>query len=47
MEKEFNTATFIYKLIPDGFLQDGKIKEDLKFYITNPTFKIQNSKLLC
>jgi len=46
MEKEFNTTTFIYKLIPDEFLQDGKIKEDLKFYISNPEFKIQNSKFL-
>ena len=46
MEKEFNTTTFTYKLIPDEFLQDGKIKEDLKFNFTNPKFKIQNSKFL-
>jgi len=46
MEKEFNTTTLSFKLIPDEFLQDGKIKEDLKFNFTNPKFKIQNSKFL-
>ena len=35
------------KLIDDSFLdENGKIKSDLKFNINNPTFKIQNSKLL-
>jgi len=46
MKKEFNTATLSFKLIPEEFLQAEKIKEDLKFNITNPTFKIQNSKFL-
>jgi len=36
-----------YKLLDDDFLdKEGKIKEELKFNITNPTFKIQNSKFL-
>jgi len=34
------------KLIDDSFLdENGKIKDDSKFNINNPTFKIQNSKL--
>jgi len=35
------------KLIDDSFLNEtGKIKDNLKFNITNPTFKIHNSKFL-
>jgi hypothetical protein len=35
------------KLIDDSFLdENGRIKNDLKFNINNPTFKIQNSKFL-
>jgi len=34
------------KLIDDSFLdENGKVKDDLKFNINNPTFKIHNSKL--
>jgi len=36
-----------YKLLGDNFLdKNSKIKDNLKFYITNPKFKIQNSKFL-
>ncbi len=35
------------KLVDDSFLdENGKVKDDLKFNINNPTFKIQNSKFL-
>jgi len=35
------------KLIDDSFLdENGKMKDDLKFSINNPTFKIHNSKFL-
>jgi len=47
MKKEFNTTTFIYKLIPDEFLQDDKINKNLSFNTHNPAFKIQNSKFRC
>jgi len=47
MKKEFNTTTFIYKLIPEEYLQDDKINKNLSFNTHNPTSKIQNSKLLC
>ena len=34
------------KLVDYSFLdENGKIKDNLKFNINNPTFKIQNSKL--
>ena len=34
------------KLVDDSFLdENSKIKDNLKFSINNPTFKIQNSKL--
>ncbi len=37
----------VVKLIDDSFLdENGRIKNDLKFNINNPTFKIQNSKFL-
>jgi len=37
-----------YKLVDDKFLdKNGKIKEEYKFKINNPAFKIQNSKFRC
>ena len=36
-----------YKLLDDNFLDaNGRIKEELKFKINNPTLKIQNSKFI-
>ncbi len=40
-------SSLAVKLIDDSFLdENGRIKNDLKFNINNPTFKIQNSKFL-
>ena len=45
--EELKTKIFNYKFLNDDFLDsDGKIREELKFKINNPAFKIQNSKLL-
>jgi glycosyltransferase involved in cell wall biosynthesis len=45
--KMANITSLVVKLIDDSFLdENGKIKNDLKFNINNPTFKIQNSKFL-
>ena len=45
--EELKTKIFNYKFLNDDFLDsDGKIREELKFKINNPAFKIQNSKLI-
>jgi len=43
-----STTRLCYKLVDDKFLdKNGKIKEEYKFKINNPAFKIQNSKFRC
>ncbi len=45
--KMANITSLVVKLIDDSFLdENGRIKNNLKFNINNPTFKIQNSKFL-
>ncbi len=47
LNENYSTTKLCYKLIDNKFLdKNGKIREDLKFKINNPAFKIQNSKLL-
>ena len=47
LNQNYSTTKLCYKLLDDNFLdKNSKIKDDLKFNISNPTFKIQNSKLL-
>jgi len=42
-----NNLDLTIKLIDDSFLdENGKVKDDLKFNINNPTLKIHNSKFL-
>jgi hypothetical protein len=43
----FNTLKLLYKLIDDTLLDEtGKIKEEIKYHINIPAFKIQNSKFI-
>jgi len=43
----FNTLKLLYELIDDTLLDEtGKIKEEIKYYINIPAFKIQNSKFI-
>ena len=52
LQEQFNSLEMcnkelVYKLLVDIYLdEDGSIKKELKFNITNTTIKIQNSKLL-
>ncbi len=47
MNKSYSTKRFFYKLLDDKYLDEtGKIKEEYKFTINNPTFHIQNSKFI-
>jgi glycosyltransferase involved in cell wall biosynthesis len=47
MDKNYSTTKLCYKLLDDSYLdENGRIKEENKFNINNPTFNIQNSKFI-
>ncbi len=47
LKQDYSTTSLYYKLLDDNYLDDnGKVKEDLKFKINDPKFKIQNSKFI-
>jgi hypothetical protein len=44
---KFSTTRLLYKLLDNTCLDEtGKIKEEIKYYINIPAFKIQNSKFI-
>jgi glycosyltransferase involved in cell wall biosynthesis len=45
--KRYSTNYLLYKFIDNSYLgKDGKIREELRYRIVNPVFKIQDSKFL-
>jgi len=47
LNNNYSTTRLCYKLLDDGYLdKNGRIKEDLKFKINIPEFRIQNSEII-